>query len=47
MLKVLSKGRDDEKGTTFQWRGLDGRNTQGNYKNYQNLTQIKITPFIG
>ena len=36
MLKVLSKGRDDEKGTMLQRRGLHGWNTQGNYKKYQN-----------
>ena len=42
-LKVLSKGKDDEKGTMLQRRGLVGWNTQGNYKKYQNLTQIKIT----
>ena len=33
MLKVLSKGKDDEKGTMLQRRGLDG------YKKYQNLTK--------
>ena len=47
MLKVLSKGTDDEKGTMLQRRGLDWWNTQGNYKKYQNLTQIKITQYIG
>ena len=47
MLKVLSKGRDDEKGTILQRRGLDGSNTRGNYKKYQDLTQIKITQYIG
>ena len=47
MLKVISKGRDDEKGTMLQQRELDGWNTQGNFKKYQNLTQIKITPYIG
>ena len=40
---MLSKGKDDEKGTMLQRRGLVGWNTQGNYKKYQNLTQIKIT----
>ena len=47
MLKVLSKGRDDEKGTMLQRRGLDGWNTQGNNKKYQNLKQIKFTQYIG
>ena len=47
MLKVLSKGRDGEKGTMLQRRGLDGWSTQGNYKKYQNLTQLKITHYIG
>ena len=47
MLKVLSKGRDDEKGMMLQRRGLDGWNTQGNNKKYQNLKQIKFTQYIG
>ena len=47
MLKVVSKGRDDEKGTMLQRRGLDRWNTEGNYKKYQHLTQIKITQYIG
>ena len=32
---MLSKGRDDEKGTMLQRRGLDELNTQGNYQKYQ------------
>ena len=39
MLKVLSKGRNDEKGTILQRRGLDGSNTRGNYKKYQDTNK--------